>query len=78
MNAAFEVGVFEMPQKVSECLRTCNLFGNEDTSCFCCLLSCFKFNFYIFTAVNLSKICSVVKMGLSVNKIKNSLIHVTA
>ena len=43
---------------------------------FCCLFSCFKFNFYIFTAVNLSKICSVVKMGLPVNKIKNSLIHV--
>lgn len=42
MNAAFEVGVFDMPQKVSECLRTCNLFGNEDTSCFLLLTFMFQ------------------------------------
>lgn len=65
-----------MPQKVSENLLICLVM--KILPGFCCVFSCLKFNFYIFTTVNLSKICSVDKMGLPVKKIKNSLIHVTA
>lgn len=65
-----------MPQKVSENLLICLVMKILPVRC--CIFSCLKFNFYIFTTVNLSKTCSVDKMGLPVKKIKDSLIHVTA
>lgn len=66
-----------MPQKVSENLLICLVM--KILPVFCCIFSCLKFNFYIFTTVNLSKTCSVDKNGVaSEENKKNSLIHVTA
>lgn len=63
MNATFEGGVLIMPQKVSENLLICLVM--KILPVFCCIFSCLKFNFYIFTTVNLSKTCSVDKNGVA-------------